>query len=166
MPLLQNLDRKIGKPIDIARFKKSAIELSYLRETQKQFAALAKKIKTSKDSVNVKTCYVCGSSLRKKAGIVYGITYWACQKCTHVYAGLCPGARSMEEFYRKDHAYAEDYANAETYQYRLKAIARPKIDFVKSYSVTKRKRWLDVGCGIGDIVIAAQENGFDAKGIH
>lgn len=72
----------------------------------------------------------------------------------------------MRDYYRRNTNYSADYANPATYRYRLKEIALPKVRFVKPWVKTARRRWLDVGSGIGDVVVAAGLEGFKARGIE
>ncbi len=152
--------------MNISRFKQSALQTQNLEKIQKEFSRLARYVISSPSKVQVKHCYVCESSRRQKAGTVYGIDYLKCRDCSHFYSNIRLSQDGMEDYYKKNQNYSADYANPSTYRYRLKEIALPKVQFVQAYVKTKRKRWLDVGSGIGDMVVAAKRKGFDAQGIE
>ncbi len=157
---------KISKPINISRFKKSALSPEPLLRTRREFSKLARHVRASSHAVNVRLCYVCGGSKKQKEGEVYGIHYWRCRRCHHLFAARRLGAEGMNDYYRRNKNYSADYANPATYRYRLKEIAIPKVRFVKRWVRTSRRKWLDIGSGIGDMVVAAGLEGFEARGIE
>lgn len=160
------VDVVVGKPLDIRRFKDSAIRGEGLDRTRDSFEKLARHVLRSRTRVRVRTCYVCGSSASAPEAAVYGIRYLRCARCSHVYAEFRLPGNEAEAYYRGNSEYSEDYANPKTYRYRLKQIASPKVRFVARYAKNKRRRWLDVGTGVGDVVVAARRAGFDARGIE
>lgn len=160
------LDVRIGKPLNIRRFKQGAIGGDGLGRTRAEFRRVAAFVKRSSSRVRVRSCYVCGSPKSEPLSAVYGICYLRCKVCTHVYAEIRLSDYEAEAYYQKNQSYSGDYANPKTYEYRLTEIASPKVAFVKKYAKNKRRRWLDVGCGAGDIVVAARRAGFDADGLE
>ncbi|MBK5262599.1 MAG: class I SAM-dependent methyltransferase, partial [Peptostreptococcaceae bacterium] len=62
----------------------------------------------------------------------------------------------------------EHYINEELFNKRIKMIAEPKINFIIEVlnSDVSNEKWLDIGCGTGEILMAAKAQGFDAYGIE
>ncbi len=160
------IDITIGKPLDIRRFKDATIRGEGLKRTCVSFAKLANHVLRSRSRVRVRRCYVCDGAVSRPEATVYGIRYMRCASCSHVYAEWRLPEREAEEYYRKNEDYSEDYANPKTYRYRLRQIATPKVRFVARYAGKGRRRWLDVGTGVGDIIVAARRAGFDAQGLE
>ena len=166
LKLTMGLDVHIGKPIDIKRFKQDALQAVPLAKIRREFKRVADFVLRSKSKVRVKSCYVCDSRKNNPVATVYGMRYLKCARCGHVYAEIRLDGDAAEKYYRQDQSYSNAHAHPKTYEYRLREIASPKIDFVKPYVKTKRRRWLDVGSGSGDIVVSARRHGFDAHGIE
>jgi 2-polyprenyl-3-methyl-5-hydroxy-6-metoxy-1,4-benzoquinol methylase len=56
------------------------------------------------------------------------------------------------------------YANKDIYQYRIENIAKPKVEFVEKFA--NKGKWLDIGCGTGEILYYAKNQGWDVLGLE
>lgn len=158
---------KLGKPVDIARFKASSFRIDSLMSLKREYERLSRYIRRSPRTERLSRCEICDCGRRKKIATVHRIDYLQCARCGHVYAALRLSPKGLERYYRKNRHYAaRSYANPETYLYRLKHVATPKVSFVMPFVRTRRRRWLDVGSGVGDVVAAAARNGFQARGLE
>lgn len=126
-------------------------------------------IRLTVDHVAQDTCYICGSSSSKEVVLIHGYTYVECTNCGHSYTTSRPSAQSLAEFYSSNSYWSQTtYANKKTYQSRLEQIARPKFNFALQdlNSKSSTQRWLDIGCGIGDLLYIARDHGFDTCGLE
>ena len=130
---------------------------------------LTSDVRSSVSHVSQDICYICGSSSSSHVGSIHSYDYVQCNNCGHAYTSLRPSAESLANFYATNDYWSKTtYANKNTYKSRLEQIARPKFEFaVKDLSPSPNsRRWLDVGCGIGDLLYIAREEGFDVCGLE
>jgi len=58
------------------------------------------------------------------------------------------------------------YCDIDNYKKRIETIGLPKIDFINCYLPIKKGKWLDIGCGAGEMVYAATLRGWEAWGLE
>lgn len=160
------IKHKYGKPIDPQRLKSPL--LSTLKQTVKDYQETAEKL-LSDNPLNDNSCFLCGNSDNRDVQLTYHgkIHYVRCPDCGHVYVDKRLSDAVIEEFYRSDQIWVDHYTNDE-HQYRLENVAKPRVQFMLDYLNQENgsERFLDVGSGIGDTLIAAQELGFEAVGLE
>jgi len=115
------------------------------------------------------SCPICFSNNNKKVVEIYAFNYVQCQKCTHVYIDQIPSLEIINSFYRKKNSDinkspGDDLINTDDFHNRVKNICIPKIEFVLQSIKKQKPKWVDIGCGIGDLVYAASQLGCDAIG--
>ena len=115
------------------------------------------------------SCPICFSNNNKKIVEIYAFNYVQCQKCTHVYIDQIPSLEIINSFYRKKNSAinkspGDDLINTDDFHSRVKNICIPKIEFVLQSIKKQNPKWVDIGCGIGDLVYAANELNCDAIG--
>ncbi|MBN1353832.1 MAG: class I SAM-dependent methyltransferase [Candidatus Omnitrophica bacterium] len=160
------VEHYFGKPIDAAKLKEPL--LANLGEQAKTYQAqvedLLKRYKLQR--VN---CFLCGSDDTSRVEFtVNGISYVRCPVCDLVHVSHKLPDEALYEYYKKGANYAEAYANSQ-YIYRLDHVARPKVKFIDKYVTANKKGkklWLDVGSGIGDMLVASQDLGYTAIGLE
>ena len=57
-------------------------------------------------------------------------------------------------------------ANDNVIDYRVANIAHPKVEHVLAHMTTDKKSWLDIGCGVGEILSVASGEGFRCLGVE
>ena len=158
------IDRIHGKPIDLSRLK--ARVLADLGGQSKYWTERA--VQLSADTSDIRHCPICGGDRYEEALRIYGFPWRQCQDCSHVFNGARPSAQALTRFYEAaDEAvnHADDYTDPAVRTYRKEAVARPKVEFAATYRPAPG-RWLDVGCGNGDLLAIAQELGYEGVGLE
>jgi 2-polyprenyl-3-methyl-5-hydroxy-6-metoxy-1,4-benzoquinol methylase len=152
---------KYGKPLDLARLKvdvKRKEEAQLLERRAKELLDLP--LETVK-------CFVCGSEDNELVTSIFGFEYVQCRNCSHVYVRGLPDFSKVDETYRSnlyDKFVSSIYTNKNVSNFRVENIAKPKVRFVSEFCKAKGK-WLDLGCGTGEVVKAAKDLGWNATGI-
>lgn len=153
-----------SKPIDMSFLKKN-VDREDNYEHYKNVCSEINNYEKFKAS-----CPVCGekNKIRDIFIEVYGIEYISCKECSHVYQDLI---LSQEDQYKSSIKVSKRmskqlYEDKEKSNYRLKQVVAPKINFVlnhfpKNYS----GKWLDVGCGTGELIKEVREYGWESSGI-
>ena len=79
-----------------------------------------------------------------------------------MYTSTRPTEAALRDFYTTNAYYSKTtYANPSISKERLDQIARPKFDFLIQFCASlKPDSWLDIGCGVGDLLYVAQQNNF------
>ncbi len=150
---------KFGKEIDSSKLKQSLDK----KESCFQNELLCKNL-----SKNHHNCFVCGSSKHKHIVTIYGYNYVQCLDCSLIYINNPPTKIEIEDAYSSpsyDNMTNQLYANPSVYEYRIKNIAKPKVEFIESI-VKKRGKWFDIGCGTGEILHVTRELGWKVKGVE
>jgi 2-polyprenyl-3-methyl-5-hydroxy-6-metoxy-1,4-benzoquinol methylase len=115
------------------------------------------------------SCPLCKNSERSFLCEIYGFSYVECPGCGSAYVVNPPDEAAIAAAYRSDYYTAANrvlLANKNSIDYRLEAVAKPKVSFVLDHAKSGAVRWLDIGCGVGEILAAAKERGFETLGIE
>lgn len=159
--------KKLGKTIDVRRFKGSMLDTDTLKALIKKYERLNGLIYKSPKCKRVSSCPVCGSGLRHLAQKIYKVPYYKCGKCGTLYTGKLPDMEEMRKYYERSRDYSrQSYSDKKTYEYRARETSLPKIKFVSGFIANSGKKWLDVGSGIGDVVYNLRKKGYDARGLE
>lgn len=146
---IERLKSKVKRKDDIIKFKNycgNIIKKSNLKNTR---------------------CFVCGNSTYKNIINVFGFDYVQCLNCSHAFVSKLPIFEKIKKSYSSDifnEMTLKLYANKELYQYRIDNIAKPKVEFVEQF--IKKGKWLDIGCGSGEIIYYAKTQGWDVIGLE
>ena len=133
---------------------------------QKKLANLLKPL-----SNNVYCCPICESSNSNKFCEVHGYNYSICSKCEHIFSALVLSQEELDKFYDSDSdiksIQSKIYFDKKIFFDRVKNIAQPKVDFVNNHvEIGKNKTWIDIGAGVGELIYAAKNTGWDIKGLE
>lgn len=159
------MERLYGKPIDLAKFKQPV--LKDIRGHLNKINEIVDYLKDNEKSVEQINCYICKSKKRSHLVSIHGFEYVICEECGHVYTTKRYEEESIRRFYETNKYWAEiTYANKETCHYRRDNIAKPKVEFAERNIKSTSGIWIDVGCGIGDLVDVVRERGWDARGLE
>jgi 2-polyprenyl-3-methyl-5-hydroxy-6-metoxy-1,4-benzoquinol methylase len=153
---LHELNRNISWRVDVAREQK----------------LLSKKLANHRETIcNCPICQCENSSLYVE---VFGYPYLQCEKCRHIYLSTPVSEFATAELYsgQSENKCVQDkiYLVPGIFEKRLNAIAYPKVDYViETLAATARKlsgRWIDIGCGTGEVIVAAQKRGWNVLGVE
>ena len=119
-------------------------------------------------SKGTRTCPVCGGTKSKMLAEIYDFIYVECSDCTLVYISNPPTNSEIQNLYNTPfYSGLENdlYGDPEVSDYRVTNIAIPKVVFVEE-RLDRKGAWLDIGCGTGEILAAAQPRGWRVAGIE
>jgi len=114
-------------------------------------------------------CPLCKSTKREFLQTIYLFQYFTCGDCEAVYVANPPTSDDLKRLYNSDYYTAANkalLANDSIIEFRTKHVAEPKIDFVLDLLTTGKKRWLDIGCGAGEILGTVKNKGFECLGLE
>lgn len=115
----------------------------------------------------IEKCPICGRSNHVKFVTIYGFDYEQCLNCGHIYLRDIIGKKEMKQLYQGGQNKSLQhtvYLSEELFEKRVEQIASPKVEWVSS-EVKKKGLWIDIGCGTGEILFAAQGLGYKVLGI-
>jgi len=148
-----------GKPIDPAILKLKHDKAAAC-EANRQFCESL--------SRNVCACPVCGNNRRTPLVEVYNFSYAECLHCSLVYIENPPTPQEIERLYNSafyDEVEQSLYGDVKVSGYRIEQVAAPKVRYVEE-RLGRKGKWLDVGCGTGEILAAARARGWVVQGVE
>lgn len=156
-----------GKDLDLSSFKTRG--RAQLLQHIQRIVSMTAAVKSTVVHIDQKSCYICDSLSSTNVFRVHEYQYVKCNDCGHVYTSSRPSSSNLEEFYRTNEYWSEvTYANSETYLYRKAHVASPKYQFLRSFlkGNVRGMKWIDIGCGIGDVISVAKDDGFIVEGLE
>ena len=114
-------------------------------------------------------CPICGSADNEHMVQIYGFDYGICDNCGVARMLQIPASQSLRDFYT-DGAYeaekqpGEDLISTDSFHERVNLISTPKVQHVLDNLNKPAPYWVDIGCGVGDLVQAANNLGAKAIG--
>ncbi len=113
-------------------------------------------------------CPICGKHRALPLAVIYGFKYVTCPQCTHVYVQNIPTAGRLKAFYentmkRVAMRPSEDLTQKKMYMTRVNDISLPKVDYITK-GLGQKGLWVDIGCGSGELLYAAQKRGWKTIG--
>lgn len=118
---------------------------------------------------HLNSCPICSEQQALNISEVYGFLYRECCNCGTAYVANPPSETDLCSAYSSDFYTMTNkklLANDAVIDYRISAIAEPKVNFVTEHLTTLKKTWLDVGCGVGENLFAAKNKGFKTLGME
>lgn len=124
----------------------------------------------------ISQCPICQRSDPRPAGLVAQVEYLQCDECGHLFCGISPSAEFLEAYYKADNS-----AQRKTYlenadgviDNRQSQIALEKALFVNEVARNFTSGveqgsplWVDIGSGVGDLLVSALGLGFDVHGFE
>lgn len=151
-----------GKPLDSNRLKRGLNKAASIQAA----AAFSQAIQPGP---RIEQCPVCLDIRQRQLATIYGFSYVECGGCGSAYVVNPPTDADISAAYRSNYYTAANkalLANPATIGYRLSQVATPKVAFVVEQSGRNIGRWLDIGCGVGEVLAAARTRGFETLGIE
>lgn len=148
--------RRTGKPFDLGALGRDP---AWRREMAETHRARARQFAGARE--RLEACPICGGRELAPFARVFDYDYATCGACGHLF---CRDPIPDEgELYAADSPQARVYLNEDLFQKRVARIARPKVEFVGGI-VARRGLWVDIGCATGEVLAAAVEAGWQARG--
>jgi SAM-dependent methyltransferase len=164
----QPAEVSFSKPFDMRSLHRTP---SWRREMAGGQKALSEAVLSTRQKVF--SCPVCAESGSIPFVVIYGFHYLECRQCRHLYCSNPPEIGMVENLYTGDENSAKRslqtqiYLDPENYETRTAHIAAPKVDFVGKYlQPTPGGRWIDIGSGAGETLVAAERAGWQPIGIE
>ena len=105
----------------------------------------------------VRACAACGSTDAESLGVKNGLEILSCRGCSSVYTPYSPWYSS--EFYYETYYWDQNLVPPPFVQTRLEEIVGGFARYRKT------NRLLDIGCGAGNLLLAARKHNWDARGV-
>jgi len=119
--------------------------------------------------IKVSSCPVCDGTELELAFEFLNFPYSLCKNnsCAHVFISERADDATTAAFFAHDPLYSnKNYCDPALVALRKEQIAVPKVEFVLEQLSRKPGRWLDVGCGNGEIISAAKDRGWSVTGLE
>ncbi len=156
--------KKYSKPIDLRKFERDTSWRIDIASKQKAIAA-----KLAPHVFVVDHCPICESKSSEHFVTIYDYPYRECKECGHLYSSTPPRVESLAALYTEDEsgvvlsAQSQIYIREDLFQRRVDEIASPKALFASDL-IEEKGKWIDVGAGVGDLVLSAKRLGWEAVG--
>lgn len=124
----------------------------------------------SGNRILLEECPVCESSESSHWATVFDYEYQICTNCSHIRCSTPAAHVDIGRLYDDTGETPKSvqsvvYTDPSIIDERIRSIALPKVEFV-TQRLDKKGKWIDIGCGIGDLVIAASVLGWDSWGVE
>ena len=93
--------------------------------------------------------------------------YKQCSQCGHLYQFQIFHEENITARYKGESTYLSYMADDKYFQQRVNMLATPKVEYISTHIKNdKHSEWLDIGCGAGELLLAAQKLGWKVRGIE
>jgi SAM-dependent methyltransferase len=147
------MNRVHGKPIDLSQLKERV--LSDLNTQSAYWTSKAGELR--KHCLSLNRCPICDSDVARDVAKIHGFVWRQCSDCSQAYNSMPPNDEALRQFYAA--------SDAKVREYRKMNVAVPKVEFISRLQ-SPPGRWLDVGCGNGDVLAIANDLGYECVGIE
>ncbi|PKM77604.1 MAG: hypothetical protein CVU90_07070 [Firmicutes bacterium HGW-Firmicutes-15] len=100
-------------------------------------------------------CPLCDSDRINYLQTIYNFDYSECNNCRVAFVSNPPEDIDIENLYKSD-SYTRNnnklFSSDSTIDFRIKNISKPKVEYLLKRLHTPKKSWLDIGCGIGEVL--------------
>lgn len=161
-----NVSLKFSKPFDIRMLNRDS---AWRRSIASDQAVLSARFAVN--STRRTMCPLCNGSDSSRVMVVHGVSYLECATCSHLYSELIPLEGAVQSLYGDSEgsdasSQAKIYLDDTLFARRIEMIGRPKVDFVTEVIGSTAGEWLDIGCGTGEVLVAARDAGWHVRGIE
>jgi SAM-dependent methyltransferase len=151
--------------MDMRKLNRSASWRRGLADDQR---ALAQKLHAHRTTLNA--CPICRHAGISMLGAIHGFGYAECSSCGHVFCHTPPSGKAVEALYAgrgpTRSVQGKVYLDPQVLEQRLVLIGRPKAEFILQWLPAPPGLWVDVGCGPGDLLVAARDAGWNVHGFE
>ncbi len=117
-----------------------------------------------------KCCPICESRDIREYLKIFNFDYYICDNCDHLFYVQILSNDEIKKLYSESD-YLCRYIDDKFYKQRLTNIAIPRVKFIREIlydndeSRINNTKWIDIGCGGCDILLATKMAGFSVEGI-
>lgn len=153
----------LGKKIDYVGLNRELDK----RQSVKKCREMSLAVKTGS---RLNHCPICQATNFHPIQIIYNFEYCECSDCKAAFVSNVPEDKEIETLYKSlEYTQGSKIVSAsdQNINFRIDQIAKPKVDYILRRVTTPKKTWLDIGCGIGEIlyVLSASE-GWSVTGVE
>jgi|688.fasta_scaffold178279_1 2-polyprenyl-3-methyl-5-hydroxy-6-metoxy-1,4-benzoquinol methylase len=160
---------KVGKSIGKSLLGRS---LKWMKTVEEINSKNTKTLLKNLNQLTSLECDFCHSPKRLFKNI-NSINYYECEQCKHIQCEVIPSSVFLKEIYsgNSDLNSSQDIAyvniEKEMANLRIEEIAVGKVEFViKNVVYQANNLWIDIGSGVGDILLVAKDRGFEVLGFE
>lgn len=155
---------RYSKAVDPSKLK--GVGLEAFKEAVQQVKTMNEALAPHKGEES--NCWVCGSDNKKVVASIHGIDFAQCQECTHVFQTHIIPYETLANYFADDEDINVHVADGQ-FEYRVNELGIPKVDAIleemkRLGDDTSNGRWLDCGCGSGDMLYIAEQRGWTGVG--
>jgi len=163
-PPMAEASRRFGKDIDLARLRRT---ISWRREIAGHQQNLAEQLLPH--TTRISDCPICKAGSTELIATIYGFIYRACPGCGHIFCATPPQAEAIRNLYHTERdatpsAQRVIYVDPQLFAARVDMIGTPKVRHISSF--VPKGKWIDIGCGTGEILFAAKGLGWNVRGVE
>lgn len=150
-----------GKEINMQSLGRT---IAWRNTTATQMAMIAQHLKVVGHR---KSCPICSCTSAEDYAEFYNIIYRQCSNCGHLYHYQIIDEHYISKRYEGENNYLDYIVDEKYFQQRVEMIATPKVDYIsKHVECPSGAEWLDIGCGAGELLLAAKMHGWQVRGIE
>jgi SAM-dependent methyltransferase len=169
--LVQGVVRRHGKPFNYFQLGKGFREgADFMRHMRTAAESLMRQAIERNAVRRVERCPICGAEQTEHRLNVAGYDYVQCPapECRHAFVATVVDDEIRRAFFEDDKQYSRrNYCDPSRSEFRLANIAEPKVAHVLEFVGDGASRWLDVGCGSGEILaVLKTRGGWEAVGLE
>ncbi len=162
-----------GKPLDVVALKgldlgELRVYAEFLQKTARQLYGAGSLLR------KITHCPCCGTETgnsNERALAVFGIDYFRCRKCGHVFVQEQPTSEAHQKLFSESESHSATYVDKDALELRLRQVVAPKLEWcVAQFSNLHKGKGpssvLDVGAGGGHFLEVAARSGISVEGFE
>ncbi len=155
---------KYGKKIDMRNINRDVDKIQKMIVSTKQSAS---KYLNVNSNDNVISCRICNSKQSNFFVNVYEYIYHECEVCGSIFLVNLPNIKKL--YSDIPDTPVEHYINKDVFNKRVEMIAKPKVNYI--FNIANKNninlhKWLDIGCGTGEILYEVKKHNCEVIGIE
>lgn len=160
------MEKKYSKLLDLNEFNRT---IHWRRDIATDQKNHAKKLLSLTQKIH--SCPICKGPKQKLFVEVYEYPFFECKDCGHLYCGTIPSNDELKKLYSSEEGNSVEssqgkiYIDSDLFEKRLNKIALPKAKFATDL-IDGKGSWIDLGAGVGDLVIASNNLGWESIGFE
>jgi len=162
-----------GKSLDVVALK--GLDLAELRGYAEFLQKTARQLYGAGSPLRkIAHCPCCGAEtghFNKKALTVFGIDYFRCRQCGHVFVQEQPTLEAHQKLFSESESHSATYVDKDALELRLRQVVVPKLEwcveqFSNLHTGKRPSSLVDVGAGGGHFLSVAARSGMSVEGFE